>query len=738
MSTVTAEVMVERLMISTDKYVVFAARHEDGKSVRVRSFKHIDPVEGEMFKVSGRQWYRPDPNGFTQRQIDADEISRIRTSGALICRWLERLPHVGEKRSQRLREVFAGNLAEVLSDVKNLDVVAKAIDSHKPLLANKIATKIYSTIAARDAKHISVSEEIGFFEKLEGLGVTDNRAARNLWRLVGGPAAINRLLANPYLAASLMPWSKADHVGRALLKERTDKKNIAHHPDRLLGAVDSAWRDILSSGDTAATRDSFCKALEPKVVNVDEAIAIGISKRHIAVMGDLFRAPGAAWIEDDLLARLNRMEDAEPSIHTSDWNALSKVVAQAEEETSLRLHDEQRGAVQTLLTLPVGVLQGGAGVGKTTVMKVLVTAWESLGGNVVMGALAGKAALQLSRGTSTARIPRLAYTVARLLRMLDDKDDGADTKGIQSKLDKVGVNNKTLLILDEASMLDTPSLRQVVALLPLGARLLLVGDCAQLPPVGIGRVFHDLVEDGRRVVMLTTVRRQAHDSPVPSAAAFVRNGQLPPLAPWSSGENGIFWLDEPAKKIAGSMQVYDLYADLMKRSSDVMVVAALRATVKSFNDSAAGRRRFNNSDDDPIPVRLGPLASVTAGDPVVCTQNRYKESLFNGLLGHVTEANTEVVRVLWDGEKEPREVTKEIGADIELAYAITCHRAQGSAARYVIVLVEDSELLTREWLYTAITRTRETVIIVGSKEALERAVQRRSNRTTGFALLLKH
>lgn len=725
MNDVSVEVMVERAMLNTDAYVLFAARHQDGAYVRVKSAKAIDPVEGEMYRVRGKEWHRRDANGRLWRQIDAYEIERICMSGALIGRWLERLPHVGEVRAQRLIDAFPNRLAEVLSDVQCLPEVAKEIDPHKPVLANKIATQIYSTIAARNAKHPSLAVELDFFTKLENLGVTDDRAARSLWRLVGGVDGMQRLLKNPYLAASLMSWSRADHLGKALLKERAEKAAIVRHPDRLLGAVDSAWRDILAVGNTAATHSRFRKMLERKNVDVDQAIALAIDRRHIVVQDALYRAPGAAWIEEDLAARLRAMEAAEPAIRTDDFLSLQEVVYEAEAMTSMTLHDEQRVAVQMLLALPVGVLQGGAGVGKTTVMKVLVTAWERLGGNVLMGALAGKAALQLSRGTSTPARPRLAYTVTRALRMLGEAKEAALNEE-PPKSDALVVDSKTLLILDEASMLDTPSVRQVLALLPPGARLLLVGDRGQLPPVGIGRVFHDLVEDGTRVVTLTKVRRTAEDSPVPVAAALVRNGHLPALKPWNGIGNGIFWIHDASK-------IYDLYSELLRQSNDVMVVAALRASVNKFNEAAAARRRVEVGIHGQT-VRLGPLASVAVGDPVVCTQNRYKEGLFNGLLGRVTEANAEMVRVLWDGESEPREVSKGTGADIELAYAITCHRAQGSAARYVIVMVEDSPIVTREWLYTAVTRTRETVILVGSEAAIQNALARRSERVTGFAV----
>ncbi len=125
---------------------------------------------------------------------------------------------------------------------------------------------------------------------------------------------------------------------------------------------------------------------------------------------------------------------------------------------------------------------------------------------------------------------------------------------------------------------------------------------------------------------------------------------------------------------------------------------------------------------------------VAVSDPVVATANRYQDGLFNGLLGVVTSITEPNVGVLWDGEDEARSLPKEAEGDVELAYAITCHKAQGSSAHAVIVMVEDTPLVTREWLYTAITRGKALVLLVAGGESLKNAVKRRTVRTTGFAL----
>ncbi len=729
MSSVWTDVIVEKTYTSTEKYVVFAARTGDGQHVRVRSTKLIDPAPGEMYRVLGSDEVYTDSRGIKWRQIATNDLRRVGMSGALIGPWLQRLPHLGEIRSRRLIDAFGVNLGNVLNDPGNLSKVAAALDPSKPLLAQRIAAKIYADLASKKAFNPMAEEEFGFFAKLENMGVTDTAAARSLWRLVGGADAIERLMRNPYLASALMSWSRADHLGKALLLQCSEDTRFEHHPARLLGAVISAWRDLIAEGHTAATPANFQATLLRKGVDVEQSISLAIDKRHIIITDGLYRAPGAAWIEESLAERLRALENAKGNV--VDIEKICGLVRQAEILTGLSLHADQRAAVQVLLTLRLGVLQGGAGVGKTTVMKVLVCAWELMGGTILMGALAGKASLQLSRGTSTNDKPRQAYTIARILRTLEKnrgQQQNMDLFGGHSG-DEIVLSERTLFIIDEASMVDTGSLQKVSEHLPLGSAILLVGDCGQLPPVGMGRVFHDLVEDGSRVVTLSKVLRQSDDSPVPAAATAIRAGNLPRIPQWSVQETGIFVVYDESK-------LYDVYIEALSKSSDVMLVAAKKNTVDRFNKKASEHLRIlRGSDTQQQALRLGPLTSVAERDPVVCTRNHYKLGLFNGLLGIVIKADAdEGVVILWDGSDSPMSLPRELYNDIELAYAITCHRAQGSAAKYVIVYVEDSPLVTREWLYTAVTRTRDTVILVGSPNAMQKAVARRSDRVTGFAL----
>lgn len=715
-------VIVERVLSQLDRGCIFAGRLSDGEPIRVK-FAGADtqPLPGDSFHVKGLVSQHRDRFGKTVVQIDSKHMRRQVTPGALIGPWLERLPNIGETRAKRLISAFGHDLQSVLSDMGRAPEVAKLIEPSKPALAAKITAQLYAAVAIQAGADKISSSEVEFLTFLETLGIQEYRVAGQLWRFMAGFDAVDRLKRNPYVPASLMDWKPADRVGQRLLRVSNEGADMQRHPARLLGALSSVWRELLSKGDTAATEESVKTLLSQRGVDPNAALRLADENGSLRRVGPLLRAPGAAWLEDQVVAAMLSIENIVPTVPIPSGQALDSLVYDAELETGLTLTDKQHAAVALLLTLPVAALQGGAGVGKTTVMKVLATTWDRLGGDVVMGALAGKAALTLSKGASTSARPRLAYTIARLIGMAEREAMQAENPALKRPASDVDFTSKTLLVVDEAGMLDTPSLHKLLSLMPQGARLLFAGDEGQLPPVGIGRVFHDVVAEGSRVARLTQVLRQAADSDIPKVAALVRQGQTPELDTWAGQAKGVFLV--PIGELESVQRQLRLKGELM-------VIAAKKATVEGINASESLEARSTTTPTR----RLGPLATVAVGDPVVATANRYQDGLFNGLLGVVDSIAGSEVAIRWDGERDPRSLPQAAEADIELAYAITCHRAQGSGSQAVVIVVESSRVVTREWIYTAITRSRELVILVGDGEALTKAIASRTTRTTGFSL----
>jgi exodeoxyribonuclease V alpha subunit len=717
-------VTVESVISQLEGGCIFAGLAKDGKIIQVKfTGKSVQPMVGDSFLIKGQLVTHCNKWGKLVAQVDTKVMKRHVQAGELLEPWLKRLHNVGPVRAENLVEAFGHDLPSVLSDPTRMLEVAKVIDPTHQALAAKIAGQLYAAMAAKSSADRAKMEEVEFLVFLEKVGINDSRIAGQLWRFIAGSDAISRLLKNPYVPANLMNWKIADGVGQKLLRQGGVQGDLLIHPARLMGGLASVWRQLIAEGDTAASEARVRELLTARSVDSNLALSHAAAINNLRRDGNLLRVPGASWIEDQVVSSFAIMEAILPTISIPHGNDLNHLIYVAVNATgSLPLTEEQHLALAKLLQLPLSVLQGGAGTGKTTVMKVLAYVWERCGGNVVLGALAGKAALQLSRSASYIGNPIFAHTLARLIGMLERQQDQETDSTVIRPATDVTFNSKTLFIIDEAGMMDTVTLYRLMRVLPEGTRILMAGDDGQLFPIGFGKVFHDLVKEGSRVATLTKVLRQKDGSIIPLVAAQVRSGKTPVLPNWNGEAKGVFLLpSKERQKVQRSLQSQE----------DVLVIAARRATVADINDDEAHARRTSTTRSR----RLGPMATVANGDPIVITTNRYQYGLFNGLLGVVKNIEGERLQVLLDGDNLSRDLPEEAEGDVELAYSITCHKSQGSAADTVICMVEDIPLVSREWLYTAITRGRNLVLLVEEKSgAIQHAVQRHTLRTTGLRL----
>jgi exodeoxyribonuclease V alpha subunit len=588
----------------------------------------------------------------------------------------------------------------------------------RPLLAKRLAVMAVSAWRA-------AAGEASLIDWLAQQGVDDLRVARRLHRVLGD-GAVERLAANPYVMVPLLSWRRLDPIGRRLLRE--DGADPGNDARRITGAADEIVKRMLGRGDTAADTSVFVAEMRSLLDDgPEEAICLRIAYLNGAVLqtGDTVRAPGAAGLEDDLVVRLRALVAAGghwKSLSASGWSDLISQV----EDARRPLSDDQRAAVAAILNRSLSCLAGGAGTGKTLTCKVLCDLWTGAGGEVVLCALAGKAALRLSRSTG-----RLARTLARTLAELLERDelerelDGADadepaTEKKRVKLQELcQLTSRTLLIVDEASMVDVPTMHSIVKRMPAGARILLVGDEAQLPPVGFGLAYHRFVTDPSITHRLHQIHRQAAATGIPAAAQEVREGRTPALPSYPGKTAGIFMLDVPRAELAGAVD------RLCAEFGDEGLV------VTSTLGGAAGVREVNERRHAAAPGADAATKGFfglrfAVGEPVIYGQNDYRLGLFNGLFGRVvaTAPDERTVDVLFDGDAEPKRLGGEQLLDLDHAYAVTCHKCQGSSAPRVIIPIYPSRLLDRSWVYTAITRGEHQVVLVGDPHVLMDAVAR--------------
>ncbi|WP_028457408.1 ATP-dependent RecD-like DNA helicase [Chloroflexus sp. Y-396-1] len=395
----------------------------------------------------------------------------------------------------------------------------------------------------------------------------------------------------------------------------------------------------------------------------------------------------------------------------------------------MNLSAQQRNAVRTALTTSVMLLTGGPGTGKTTSLRALVMLLRARGYRPLLAAPTGRAARRLSEATGIE-----ARTIHRLLEY---GPDGEFRRNADNPLDC------DLLVTDEASMLDIVLANQLLKALPVGAHLVIVGDADQLPSVGPGRVLGDLIESGVvPQVHLDAIFRQAAGSGIAANARRINEGHLPE---WGAHDDFYFFAaDTPERCAALTVELvveriprrfgFDPRRDIQVLSpthKGVAGVAALNTALQAaLNPPRPGVAEYHSG---------GTIFRV--GDRVIQQRNDYDRDVYNGDVGEVIaiKAEEQTVVVRFEDGRTIRYSGLDLD-DLALAYALSVHKSQGSEYPVVVIplLLAHQPLLQRNLLYTAVTRARQLVVIVGDRRAVATAVATTEveRRYTGLSVRL--
>ena len=388
------------------------------------------------------------------------------------------------------------------------------------------------------------------------------------------------------------------------------------------------------------------------------------------------------------------------------------------------LADKQREAVEKSLQSGMTVITGGPGTGKTTVVQTIIRLAEQEGLRILLCAPTGRAAKRLAETTQ-----RKAKTIHRLL-----VPDGYVGKVQSFEYNETKLLPADLVIVDEVSMLDMEMMYHLLSALKPQCRCILVGDADQLPSVGAGAVLHDVIaSETVPVVRLDTIFRQKEGGRIVTNAHLINNGRLPVV-----NEDLEFRFVEIETEADGATQISALYRSEVEETGDEFAVQVLSPMYKDpcgvDNLNQLIQERLN-----PPVLGKGELKGrhmiFRVGDKVMQKHNDYEKGVFNGDIGQIFAVQHDMVYVRY-----PEQDVKYEGAEIDeitLAYAITVHKSQGSEYHTVIMALVNSHsiMLQRNLFYTAVTRAKRKVILVGTKRAVQTAVQnQRTSRR--FTLLI--
>ncbi len=638
----------------------------------------------------------------TTAPTSADGIARYLGSGMV--------RGIGPKLATRIVALFGLDTFEVIeAEPSRLREVA-GIGS---LRADRIAAGWAEQKAVRD---------IMVF--LHGHGVSTARAVR-IFKTYGFEA-IAVMTDDPYrLARDIrgIGFRSADAIAMRLCLTK-------EHPKRLRAGVSYALQTATDEGHCALPVEELVKLaatlLEVADTPVRAAVEAELAGGEVVrdTIGDtpcLFLR-GLHGAERDIAGRLRALARGSPPWPAVD---LARAMPWVEARTGKVLAASQRAAVELVLSSKVAVVTGGPGVGKTTLLDTILRILAAKGVRLLLAAPTGRAAKRMAEQTGLE-----AKTVHRLLEI--DPKNGGFRKGVDDPLDC------DLLVLDEASMVDVPLMNAITKAVPSSAGLLLVGDVDQLPSVGPGRVLADVIDGGAvAVARLTEVFRQAAGSRIVSNAHRINAGAMPewprpdratPGEPTATDASDFYFV-ECGDPEDGAAKVVAIVRDRIPRRfgldpvRDVQVLCPMQRGALGARSLNADLQAALNPDAAGRVERFG--STFLVGDKVMVTENDYDREVFNGDLGTVTGIDEEdgVLHASFDG----RAVEIPFGELDTLvpAYATTIHKSQGSEYPAVVITLATQHytMLARNLLYTAVTRGKRLVIVVGQRRALAIAVR---------------
>jgi exodeoxyribonuclease V alpha subunit len=388
------------------------------------------------------------------------------------------------------------------------------------------------------------------------------------------------------------------------------------------------------------------------------------------------------------------------------------------EATGTPLSEQQRHAVEMAASQRVLILTGGPGCGKTFTTRTIVALWKAMGKSIALASPTGRAAQRLSEMTRQE-----AKTVHRLLEF--------DPKSMKFKRDLENPIPAQSIVIDEASMLDLFLGNSLVKAIASNAQLLLVGDTDQLPSVGPGAVLQDLIASAQiPVVRLTEVFRQAQASQIVRNAHRINQGQFPQLEPVSDApQSDCLWLEAP-EPAHGVQAIQTLITDLIPGlgfdpASDVQVLCPMtRGEVGTRNLNLVLQQLINPPHAEKAEILRSGL-TLRVGDRIIQKVNDYDREVFNGDLGQISAIDMEEQEVTVQfADRLVRYDYADLN-EITLAWAVTIHKSQGSEYPVVIlpIYMQHYLMLSRNLIYTGLTRAKQLAIVVGTQKAIGLAVR---------------
>ncbi len=695
--------------------IVFQAE-EKGACWRVIRLKPLDsgpkiPVvgilpeveEGMELKVTG-EWEVHPKHGYQFKARETEVLPPSTKRGVLKYLSSRAIRGIGPKLAERI----VGHLGE--NAIERIERDPKAL-LEVPGIGRKKAGEISRALR----KH---SESRAAMVFLRGIGLGESLSRKVYERY--GKDTVAAIRENPYrLARDVfgLGFSTADRIARSL-------GIPPDSPFRIQAGIVHVLRTFAEEGNTFLPYKELVESCAEKLRVERKLVEEGVEE--LAKMGEIAPVKGPCapelgpavyptilWKSEQELA-LKIRELLGSGTRLGSREGADRLIDSELRQSGLVLEKEQMEALRTAVREPVSIITGGPGVGKTTLVKVLVSVAQRMRARVVLCAPTGRAAKRLSEASGMP-----AATIHRTLGYNPHKRIFERGAGNPLEAD--------LIVVDEASMLDIQLASSFFNAVPGGASVVLVGDSNQLPSVGPGNVLKDLIESGRiPVATLTRIHRQAENSLIVKNAHRILNGEFPLIS--KDPEGDFFFIREESPRRVLDL-VVSIVTERMPKAFGLDPIDQIQVLTPMYKGDAGADRLNEVLREKLIPkgreLKKG-WKSFRKGDKVLQVKNDYDRELFNGDLGRVVSVDTENESMIVRFESRDIQCS---GAELDMiipAFAVSVHRAQGSEFPGIVfpLTTQHFMMLKRNLFYTAVTRARRVVVLVGQPKALSLAVSR--------------
>jgi exodeoxyribonuclease V alpha subunit len=678
-----------------------------GESLRLHGQWMSHPRYGRQFQVERYTTVLPATAAGIEKYLGSGLIRGIGpvTARRIVRRFKLDTLRVIEEEPRRLREVLgvgkrrASSIQQAWEEQKAIKEVMLFLQTHN--VSTSHAVRIYKTYGDASIDVVR-NDPYRLARDIQGIGfVTADKIARELGLAHDSP---QRVQAG--ISYTLSKMADDGHV-------YAPQGELIHESTRILEVP----AELVSDGIASLSAEQQLQ-VEPLTYPVpdDERVAEPVREDRAVYLPPFYY--GEIGVANRLRAVLKVGTSRLAFYREAN---LDRVFDHLAQQDSLTLNQGQQAAVRTALTHKVTVLTGGPGTGKTTAVQTVIRLLEAREYSYALAAPTGRAAKRLAEATG-----RQAKTIHRLLEFKPQK-------GFLFQRNEENPLDADMVIVDEASMLDLLLTNHLLKAIHPECHLLLVGDVDQLPSVGAGNVLKDIIASGATaVVRLEEIFRQAEGSLIVQNAHRINQGEMPLFA--KEATDFFLFPAEDAEQAA------DLVVDLVQNRiprrfgfdpmEDIQVLTPLHRGAAGVGELNRRLQAALNPPSESKPEWRHGARVFRSGDRVMQIRNNYDKEVFNGDMGRVTALDA-VDRVLRVGIDD-LEVSYEFSELDELvhAYAVSVHKSQGSEYRSVVVpvLTQHYVMLQRNLLYTAVTRAKELVVLVGTRRAIGIAV--RSNQIT--------